>query len=305
MWVLETEKLSKWYGEVLGLNHVDLQIGPGIQGLLGPNGAGKSTLIKLAVGLLAPSLGSVRVLGETVYRNVAIRHQIGYCPEVDAIYPQVTGLEWMIFLARMYRLPRPLDAARSALEQVGLLDAADRRVKAYSLGMRQRLKLAGALIHDPRVFFLDEPLRGIDPLWRLKVMDLIRTWARDGRTVFFSSHVLPEVETLTREITLIHQGKIFARGDLSHIRDLLDQHPHKVTLISPQAREWASELVRLPAVVGVRMLEGQSGIEVETRNRDLFYERVSEWVLGDHLPLEEMRSGDDNLQAVFDYLVSR
>ena len=302
--VVQTDHLSKWYGQVIGLNDISLTIAGGITGLLGPNGAGKSTLLKLITGQLKPSKGSVKVLGESVWGNPAIFRRLGLCPEQDAFYDRMTGHEWVTALLRLhgYGERDASDKAMASLEQVDLLEAANKRIGAYSKGMRQRVKLAQAIAHEPELLILDEPLSGMDPLARRKTIRLLRNWAAAGRNVIVSSHILHEVEALTSDILLMHHGRVLAEGNVHQIRDLIDEHPHTVCLRSKQPRALATTLVASDDVLSVRFEE--DAVFVQTAKPDAFYARVTEMAAtnggGD---IYEITSPDDNLQAVFEYLV--
>ena len=302
--VVQTDHLSKWYGQVIGLNDISLTIAGGITGLLGPNGAGKSTLLKLITGQLKPSKGSVKVLGESVWGNPAIFRRLGLCPEQDAFYDRMTGHEWVTALLRLhgYGERDASDKAMASLEQVDLLEAANKRIGAYSKGMRQRVKLAQAIAHEPELLILDEPLSGMDPLARRKTIRLLRNWAAAGRNVIVSSHILHEVEALTSDILLMHHGRVLAEGNVHQIRDLIDEHPHTVCLRSKQPRALATTLVASDDVLSVRFEE--DAVFVQTAKPDAFYARVTAMAAtnggGD---IYEITSPDDNLQAVFEYLV--
>ena len=302
--VVQTDHLSKWYGQVIGLNDISLTIAGGITGLLGPNGAGKSTLLKLITGQLKPSKGSVKVLGESVWGNPAIFRRLGLCPEQDAFYDRMTGHEWVTALLRLhgYGERDASDKAMASLEQVDLLEAANKRIGAYSKGMRQRVKLAQAIAHEPELLILDEPLSGMDPLARRKTIRLLRNWAAAGRNVIVSSHILHEVEALTSDILLMHHGRVLAEGNVHQIRDLIDEHPHTVCLRSKHPRALATTLVASDDVLSVRFEE--DAVFVQTAKPDAFYARVTEIAAtnggGD---IYEITSPDDNLQAVFEYLV--
>jgi ABC-2 type transport system ATP-binding protein len=302
--VVVADHLSKWYGQVIGLNDVSLTVGPGVTGLLGPNGAGKSTLLKLMTGQLKPSKGSVTVLDEPVWGNARVFLRMGVCPEQDAFYDRLTGLEWLIVLLRLhgYADAEARQAAFAALEQVDLTDAANKRIGAYSKGMRQRVKLAQAIAHQPEVLVLDEPLSGMDPLARRKTIRLLRTWAADGRSIIVSSHVLHEVEALTSNILLMHNGRVLAEGNVHQIRDLIDEHPHTVCMRANDPRRLARELVSNEDVLSVRF-EGDA-VFVQTAKPDMFYARLTEMAAnGRSGEILEVTSPDDNLQAVFEYLV--
>lgn len=305
--VIETSKLSKWYGNVLGLSDVTLDVEPGIVGLLGPNGAGKSTLLKLLTGQIRPSIGTVRILGQKVRNNPSLFHRIGFCPEHDSFYEDMTG--W-VFLASLLRLqgfsPAEVHArADKTLEIVDLSADRDRLVRAYSRGMRQRLKFAQAIAHDPEIIILDEPMSGLDPLGKRKLIRLIKTYEQEGRTVIVSSHVLPEIEALTSNIILIHQGKIFARGDIHYIRDLIEAHPHMVAVKCADPRGLAAQLLRDEGVLKVHFGPDPRSLLVETDNRDQFFTRLLNLLVATGMEVEEITSPDDNLQAVFDYLVGK
>ena len=302
--VIAADHVSKWYGQVIGLNDVSVAVPPGVTGLLGPNGAGKSTLMKLITGQLKPSKGTVQVLGEPIWRNPRLFFRIGFCPEQDAFYDRMTGLEWVSALVRLNGLDEraALEAARRALGVVELLDAADKKIGAYSKGMRQRVKLAQAIVHDPDLLILDEPLAGMDPLGRRKTIRLIREWARAGKSLVVSSHILHEVEAMTSNILLINNGRILAEGDVHHIRDLIDEHPHTVHIRAADPRGLAREFLVRDDVLSLRF-EGDA-VVVETAKPDDFYGRLTDLAAsGEFGEISEVTSPDDNLQAVFQYLV--
>ncbi len=301
--VLTCRGLSRWYGQVIGINDVNLDIGPGVTGLLGPNGAGKSTLLKLITGQLKPSRGSLTLLGQQVWDNPDVLRQLGFCPEQDAFYEFLTGLAFVTSLARMngYAPAEARRRALAALEQVNLLEHKDRKIGGYSKGMRQKVKLAQAIVHEPRVLILDEPLSGMDPLARITTIRLIRELGAAGGTVIVSSHILHEVESMTRSILLVANGRIVAEGDVHEIRDLIDEHPHRIFLETPQVRELAGALVGWEDVQGIRVDGG--GIIVETIRPDAFYSKLPALVIDRGLKIDSMITADDNLQAVFDYLV--
>jgi ABC-2 type transport system ATP-binding protein len=304
--VVQTEHLSKWYGQVIGLNDVSLTIGRGVTGLLGPNGAGKSTLLKVITGQLKPSQGSVRIFGEPVWGNPGVYLQMGVCPEQDAFYDRMTGREWVTALLRLHGLAEraAADAAQAALEQVDLLEAADKRIGAYSKGMRQRVKLAQAIAHEPNLLVLDEPLSGMDPLARRKTIRLLRGWAAAGRDVIVSSHILHEVEALTSDILLMHHGRVLAEGNVHQIRDLIDEHPHTICIRTRQPRLLARQLVEVEDALTFRF-DGDA-VYIQTSKPDTFYTRLTQLAAAGSDGADqiyEVTSPDDNLQAVFEYLV--
>ena len=302
--VVAAEHLSKWYGQVIGLNDVSVEVGPGITGLLGPNGAGKSTLLKLVTGQLKPSKGGVRVLGEPIWGNPRLFFRLGFCPEQDAFYERMTGMEWVTALVGLNGLSEleAAEAARSALDTVDLLDAADRKIGGYSKGMRQRVKLAQAIAHDPELLVLDEPLAGLDPIARRKVIRLIKDRAARGRSILVSSHILHEIEAMTATILLMHNGRILAEGNVHTIRDLIDEHPHQVRVRASDPRGLARGLIAHDDVLKLQFVDG--AVVLETDRPDAFYGRLTEAAATGALgEIHEVSSPDDNLQAVFDYLV--
>jgi ABC-2 type transport system ATP-binding protein len=302
--IVKADQVSKWYGQVIGLNDVSVSVPPGITGLLGPNGAGKSTFLKLITGQLKPSKGSVTVFGEPIWRNPKIYFQIGFCPEQDAFYERMTGLEWVTALVRLNGLSeREADeAAKKALTDVDLMEAANKKIGAYSKGMRQRVKMAQALVHDPQLLILDEPLSGMDPIGRRKTVRMIREWGRAGRSVIVSSHILHEIESMTSNILLINQGRILAEGNVHQIRDLIDEHPHTVHIKAEQTRALARQFLAYDDVLSLEFQD--QAVVVQTAKPDAFYARLTELAAsGVHGAIHEVTSPDDNLQAVFEYLV--
>ena len=306
MTIITADHLSKWYGQVIGLNDVTIDLPPGITGLLGPNGAGKSTFLKLIAGQLKPSRGRVRVFGESVWGNPAVYFRIGFCPEQDAFYDRMTGQEWVVALLMLNGLDSQdvVSRAANAIEVVGLTDAAEKKIGAYSRGMRQRIKLAQAIAHEPDLLILDEPLAGLDPLARRRTIRLIRDWAREGRSVLVSSHILHEIEAMTSNILLIHNGRILAEGNVHQIRELIDEHPHSVYVRAADPRALAQ---RFLAEDDVRSLKFEDdAVIVETSKPDAFYTRLTALAAsGDLGEVREVTSPDDNLQAVFQYLVKQ
>jgi ABC-2 type transport system ATP-binding protein len=305
--IVEFHEVSKWYGQVIGVNKLTVSIPAGVTGLLGPNGAGKSTLLQLATGQLFPSQGSVRVLGRQVWNCPSLNAHIGLCPEQDAFYEWMTGWDFVYTSARLagFRKSDAREAALRTLDAVGMTRHKDRVVRGYSKGMRQRTKLAQALVHDPKVLFLDEPLTGTDPLARRDLMDIIARLAGEGKSVLVSSHVLHEVQSLTSNIILLNRGRLVAEGQVREIRDLIDKHPHQIVLICDQYRDLATRVLAWDDVESVRILRSEKGVTVETRSPDAFYGRLPELSLANGLAIREVYSDDDNLEAVFKYLVNK
>jgi ABC-2 type transport system ATP-binding protein len=298
-----TEQLCKWYGKVVGVNDVTIEIAPGVTGLLGPNGAGKSTLLRLIVGALRPSKGKLRVLGQPIWGNRALLARIGHCPEHDGAYPDLTGLEFVTTMARLSGIEAGAarEQAAAALDRLGLDQARDRPVGQYSKGMRQRIKLAQAIVHQPDLLLLDEPLTGCDPLARAQVTALIKELGREGKTVIVSSHILHEVEAMTDEILLIYKGQVLASGNIYTIREMIDEHPHQIRVSCDDPRGLARELVGDQAVHAVTF--GPDGtLLVETRDPDSCYPLIPRVALEHGLRIEALTSPDNNLQAVFEYL---
>jgi len=304
--LVQADHVSKWYGQVSGLNDVTVSIPPGITGLLGPNGAGKSTFMKLMTGQLQPSQGTIRVLGEAIWGNPDVYARIGFCPEQDAFYDRMTGFEWVNALVRLngYSDAEAEAATKAALDKVDLLDAGGKKIGAYSKGMRQRVKLAQALVHDPELLILDEPLTGMDPLMRRKTIRLIKDWARAGKHIIVSSHILHEIESMTSNILLINNGRILAEGNVHQIRDLIDTHPHTVYVRGEDPRALARRFMQEDDVLSMKFETG--AVIVETSKPDSFYARLTELAAsGEAGRIDEVQSPDDNLQAVFKYLVKQ
>ncbi|MEZ4409476.1 MAG: ABC transporter ATP-binding protein [Polyangiales bacterium] len=300
--VVECVGLSKWYGPVLGLREVHLRIGPGITGLLGPNGAGKSTLLKCMTGELSPSRGEVRVLGRAV-PDPDVYRRLGYAPEIEVFFEELTAREFVTALARAAGMGPDEAASKSeaVLKKVGLESAMDRRLATYSKGMRQRTKLAQAIVHDPEVVLLDEPMTGLDPLARAQMVELIQELGKQGRTVVVSSHILEEVEQMTREIVVLYHGQLLAQGELHAIRALIDRHPHHVAVECAAPRALAEALAAQPYVAALRF-SGDRWLQIETRDPDACYGALPRIAKEKGVTIASLTSPDDNLAAVFRYL---
>jgi ABC-2 type transport system ATP-binding protein len=298
-------RASRWYGPVIALNDVTVEIPPGVTGLLGPNGAGKSTFLKLTAGQLRPSQGEVRLLGQPAWGSPELFHRVGVCPETDAFWESLTGLEFLTTLLRFtgYDEGECRHRAENALHQVDLLDAKGRKLGGYSKGMRQRVKLAQSIAHDPEVLLLDEPVSGMDPVNRRRVIDLVRRLGREGKTVVVSSHILHEVEAMTRRVLLVHNGRILAEGDVREIRDLLDEHPHTVSIRARDPRRLAGAIVGWPSVLSLSFGPEGEWLTVQTARPDEFYGALPDAAL--EAGVVEMYSPDENLESVFHYLVTR
>jgi ABC-2 type transport system ATP-binding protein len=296
------DRCSKWYGQVLGISDVSWRLGGGIVGLLGPNGAGKSTLIKLIAGLLRPSRGELTVFGENPFESPGVRRRIGYAPEHERTWDELTALELVEVMAKLAGTADPGAAAEAALAQVGMTSAMHRRVRGFSKGMRQRTKLATAIAHDPDLLLLDEPLTGVDPIARVEIVERIRGLAAAGKTVVVSSHVLYEIEALTSEIVVIHRGQVLAEGNIYEIRKLIDRYPHRIRVECDRPRTLAAALSTAEHVA--RIVFEHAGLLIETRDPDRCYEQLAAAVLEHDLAVASLASPDNNLGAVFEYLTS-
>jgi ABC-2 type transport system ATP-binding protein len=297
------ERVSRWYGNVVAVNDISFEIGSGITGLLGPNGAGKSTLLHLLAGLLRPSSGRVLVDGRPAWREPEMYRRVGLVPEREAVYPFLTGCELAEVAGRLQGLPDPRAAAARAIATVDLESAADRPVGTYSKGMRQRAKIAAALVHEPPILLLDEPFNGMDPRQRLHMMDLLRSMAAAGRTILFSSHILEEVERVADGILVIHAGRLAASGDFREIRRLMTDRPHIFRVRSSDDRRLAAAFMAEPAVFGTELRDDRLSIQVSEFSG---FTRIVARVARDAgVRLFEDAPTDDSLESVFDYLVRR
>jgi ABC-2 type transport system ATP-binding protein len=297
------DRVSKWYGPVIGVNQVTLELRPGITGLVGSNGAGKSTLMRLATGQMRPDLGSVHVRGHDAW-SVRAKQHVGYCPDADAFYEEMSGRQFVETMARLCGYPRAEARRRTgeALELVGMANRAERCLRGYSKGMRQRIKLAQALIHDPELLILDEPLSGIDPIGRREFLALFRELAGRGKCLLVSSHELEELEKLTEHVAVMAHGRIAAVGTVAQIRDLLDNHPLSVLVAADQPRELAASLLNLGDVVGVDL--GDDGtLVVRARNPRRFFQEFTRLVLEEDVEVRHLETLDDSTHAVLGYLL--
>jgi ABC-2 type transport system ATP-binding protein len=300
--VVAADGCSKWYGHVLGVSDINWRLRGGIVGLLGPNGAGKSTLMKMMAGLLRPSRGALTVFGGSPFDDVAVRRRIGYAPEHEKTWDELTALELVTAMGRLAGVPAPRAraAAKAALAQVGMTSAMHRRVRGFSKGMRQRTKLATAIAHDPDLLLLDEPLTGVDPVARVDIVDRIRALGERGKTIVVSSHVLYEIEALTSEIVVIYRGQVLAEGNIYEIRKLIDRHPHRIRIECDRPRAVAAALAAADHVT--RIVFERAGLLLETRDPDRCYDEIAAAVLASGVTVSELGSPDNNLGAVFDYL---
>jgi ABC-2 type transport system ATP-binding protein len=301
MSTIEFKDVTRWYGNVVAVNDVTMTIGPGVTGLLGPNGAGKSTILHMMAGFLPPSRGTLTVGGEPSWHNPDIYRKIGLVPERDSVYAALTGSEFVRATARLHRLP-DIDAATAhAIQMVDMAAAADRRITTYSKGMRQRIKVAAALVHDPEVLLLDEPFNGMDPRQRLQMMDLLDKLGTEGRTILFSSHILEEVERLSGTIQVVVAGRLAASGDFRAIRRLMTSRPHVFGIRSSDDRQLAAALISRPSVAGVE-LSGK-GLQVRATDYGAFCREIAVLARRQDIRLLELLPSDESLESVFAYLL--
>jgi ABC-2 type transport system ATP-binding protein len=300
---VELVNASRWYGNIVAVNDISFELHPGVTGLLGPNGAGKSTILHMLSGFLKPSNGEVRILGQPAWQNEELYRVLGLVPEREAVYPFLTGTEFVELSARLQKLPDPAAAARTAIAAVEMGFAAGRATGGYSKGMKQRIKVAAALVHDPQVLLLDEPFNGADPRQRLQMMDLFRRLAAEGRTLVFSSHILEEVERLAENVLVIVAGRLAASGDFREIRKLMTDRPHTFTVRTSDNRAVAAALIGDPSVFGVELDDDR--VTVRTNQFAAFTSSISAIARDSAITLYELRPTDESLESVFSYLVKR
>jgi ABC-2 type transport system ATP-binding protein len=305
MSVIEVDRASRWYGNVVAVNDITMTIGPGVTGLLGPNGAGKTTMIQMMAGFLSPSAGVVALDGQRIWRNVAIYRQLGLVPEAEGMYDSMTGWEFVLANAKLHDLPDARAAAWQALAVVEMQTVQERRIGTYSKGMKQRIKMATALVHDPAVLLLDEPFNGMDPRQRLHLMGLLRRLSDEGRTVLFSSHILEEVEQVATHIEVMLAGRHAASGDFREIRRLMTDRPHRYVIRSSDDRVLAAALIADGSSTAVG-LDPQDGVlRVQTVDSARFGWLVPRIARDAGVRLFEMAPTDESLESVFSYLITR
>jgi ABC-2 type transport system ATP-binding protein len=294
--------MSKWYGNVVAVNDITMTLGPSVTGLLGPNGAGKTTVLHMMAGFLAPSRGEVLVRGVSTWRNPAVYSDLGIVSEREAVHGFLTGWEFVFASAKLHRLPDPAAATQRAVELVEMTEAKDRRLSTYSKGMRQRMRVAAALVHDPSVLLLDEPFNGMDPRQRMHMMDLLHTMGDQGRTVLFSSHILEEVEQVSGTVQVIVAGRLAASGDYRTIRRLMTHRPHVFTIRSSDDRRLATALMAESSVAGVE-LDSANGLTVKTSDYGTFTRSLPKVALAEKIRVQRLVPADESLESVFAYLV--
>ncbi|APE22776.1 MULTISPECIES: ABC transporter ATP-binding protein [Streptomyces] len=302
MSILSIDHVSRWFGNVVAVNDVTMTVGPGVTGLLGPNGAGKSTLINMMGGFLDPSTGSVTLDGQTIWGNEAVYREIGVVPEREAMYDFLTGREFVLANAELQGLGAK--EAQRALATVEMEYAQDRKISTYSKGMRQRVKMASALVHEPSVLLLDEPFNGMDPRQRMQLMDLLRQMGADGRTVLFSSHILEEVEQLASHIEVIVAGRHAASGDFRKIRRLMTDRPHRYLVRSSDDRALAAALIADPSTAGIEVDHAEGGLRVQAVDFGRFTELLPKVARERGIRLLTVSPSDESLESVFSYLVA-
>ncbi|MFA5311989.1 MAG: ABC transporter ATP-binding protein [Methanomassiliicoccales archaeon] len=303
--IIEAKGLSKWYGKVIGLNSFNVEIDKGITGIVGPNGSGKSTFFKLMMGTIKPNVGELVVMGSRPWRNPSYLRKVGFCPDYDFLPSDMTGREYLKFSGGMQGMAGAKLSSRvdELLGLVGMAKDADRRIGGYSKGMKQRIKIAGSLVHDPPLLLLDEPLSGTDPIVRKDLMDLIGSLHKDhGHDVIISSHVLHDVERMTSNVALIYRGRTVASGEISEIRGLMSKYPHRIIIGGKGMIELAKLLIESPFTVSINMAPDRSTMTVEVNTPDLFFDGMPDLIQRSGSELVQMRSLDDDLESVFKYL---
>jgi ABC-2 type transport system ATP-binding protein len=300
---VDLQSVSKWYGNVVAVNDITMTLQSGVTGLLGPNGAGKTTVLHMMAGFLAPSRGSVLVNGQSSWRNPSVYSGLGIVSEREAVHGFLTGWEFVLASAKLHRLRHPESAARRAIDLVEMADAKDRRLDTYSKGMRQRTRVAAALVHDPGVLLLDEPFNGMDPRQRMHMMELLHTMGAEGRTVLFSSHILEEVEQVSGTVQVIVAGRLAASGDFRTIRRLMTHRPHVFTIQSSDDRGLAVALMSEVSVAGVE-LDALTGLTVRAGDYGTFTRALPKVALAQRIRVQRLVPTDESLESVFSYLVS-
>jgi ABC-2 type transport system ATP-binding protein len=306
--VIVFDNVSKFYGEVLGVNRVSLTIAPGVTSLVGPNGSGKTTLMNLMTGLLRPSRGRITVTGTPVDHPEALCRKVGYCTQFDSFPPGLSGYQFLHSTLRLhgYTEAECRERAMRAIARVGLTEAAKRRVAGYSKGMRQRIRLAQAIAHDPQVVVLDEPLNGLDPMARAETIALFKQLGDEGRYVVLSSHILHEVDLISDRVILVHHGYIVAEGAIAGVRDEIDEeHPMQVLVRCDRPSFVASRIFELDSAVEIKIHEDKGGLLVHTRDADKFYLLLNRLVMEHDLELEAVAPADEDVQAVYRYLIEK
>jgi ABC-2 type transport system ATP-binding protein len=299
------EDVSKFYGEILGVNRVNLAITPGITSLVGPNGSGKTTLMNLMTGLLRPTKGRIDMLGIAPNQPEQLFKKVGYCSQFDSFPRGMTGRDFVrsFLTVHGYSKVEAEQLAVKALERVMLMDAADRKVAGYSKGMRQKVRLAQSIAHNPRVLILDEPLNGLDPMARAEIIELFRGLAKEGLHLIISSHILHEVDMMSDCVILINNGYVVAEGNVHGVRDEMQEHPAQILVRCDRPAKLASLVFESDSVVEARIHDDQQGLFIKTRDADKFYLLFNQVVLDGDFKVESVAPVDDDLNAVYQYLI--
>ena len=303
--MIELQHVSKLYGSVIGSNDLTIQLPPGAYGLVGPNGAGKTTLINLLTGQLQPTIGKVRVFGLNPWKRRGMLRRIGLCPATDVLYPNVSALEWVQYQVRMHGFSRREShrLTLAALELVGMAENMHRHMGTYSLGMRQRTKIAQAIAHQPDLLILDEPYNGLDPVGRYQMTELLKNWAGDDRSLLFASHVLHEIEAITSSFLLIYRGRLLASGEANEIEQILVNAPQEIHLHGPDVARLIGRFADVPWVDGLQLLDDRSCLRVTVIDPKQLYENLATWIREDDLRVDRLQSADGNLSAIFESLL--
>jgi ABC-2 type transport system ATP-binding protein len=303
--MIELNHLTKMYGTVVGVNDLNVRLESTAYGLIGPNGSGKTTLINLLIGHFRPTIGSVCVFGKPPTRNRNLLRRIGLCPASDVLYPNVSALEWVKYLVRLHGISHAESRrmAESALEVVGMTEAMHRPMGTYSLGMRQRTKIAQAIAHEPDLLILDEPYNGLDPVGRSEMTKVLKDWAGGGRGLLFASHVLQEIEAVTSSFLLIYGGRLLASGTAQEIEAILAETPQRVSIVGPDAARLVHRLADAPWVDTLALDGGRTELTVSLRDPAAFYRQVPEWISSEGLSIERLQASDGNLEALFESLL--
>ncbi len=299
------DDVSKFYGEILGVNRVNLAIAPGITSLVGPNGAGKSTVMNLMTGLLRPTRGTISLLGIPTDRPDELFRKVGYCTQFDSFPRGVTGREFInsFLLVHGYDRKKANELTDVALDRVNLLDAGDRKVAAYSKGMRQRIRLAQSIAHQPVIMILDEPLNGLDPMVRAETIALFRKLASNGLHLIISSHILHEVDMMSDRVVLLNNGYVVAEGNIHGVRDEMQEHPMQILIRCDEPSKLAAHVFAQDHVVEARLHDDHRGLFVKTRDADRFYLLLNDVVASGEVNVESVAPVDDDLSAVYQYLI--
>ncbi len=301
MTTVDLHNVSRWYGNVVAVNDVSMTLNAGVTGLLGPNGAGKTTVLHMMAGFLAPSKGTVTLDGTPTWRNPDVYRRLGLVNEREAVHGFLTAKEFVVAGAKMHKLPDPEKAARRVLEMVEMTDAQDRRIETYSKGMRQRTRVAAAMVHDPQVLLLDEPFNGMDPRQRMHMMDLLHSLGDRGHTILFSSHILEEVEQVSGTVQVIVAGRLAASGDFREIRRLMTNRPHVFAVQSSDDRRLAVALMGQKSVSGVEI--DHAGLTVRASDYGSFTRTLPRIALDEGIRLRKLLPSDESLESVFSYLL--